>query len=185
MYLQRSDTSAHARCSRHVIVTHREAGAARATTSALLMLAGRRSGDSTSWELPQRKGMNLGMRQEAACLTRCSCSCALVVVEAPNTVASGRLQEVAAWGLRGGGGGGGGAAGGRPTRNSRSLEAAAQGDVGRENNEDDGGGVGGRERLQLAQTQQQRDEVELVACAVVDALPVAEAVAQVSGRLPD
>jgi hypothetical protein len=146
------------------------------------MLAGRRSGDSTSWELPQRNGMNLGMRQEAACVSRCSCSCALIVVQAPNTVASRRLQEVAAWGLRGGGGG---AACERPTRNSRSLEAAAQGDVGRKNNEDDGGGVGGRERLQLAQTQQQRDEVELVAGAVVDALPVAEAVAQVSARLPD
>jgi hypothetical protein len=75
---QRHTLSAHARCSRHVIVivTHREAGAARATTSALLMLAGRSSGDSTSWELPQRKGMNLGMRQEAACLTRCRCAAA-------------------------------------------------------------------------------------------------------------
>jgi hypothetical protein len=36
-----------------------EAGAARATTSGLLMLAGRISGDSTNCELPHRKGRNL------------------------------------------------------------------------------------------------------------------------------
>ena len=36
-----------------------EAGAACATTSGLLMLAGRISGDSTNCELPHRKGRNL------------------------------------------------------------------------------------------------------------------------------
>ena len=45
----------------HVISrdAYMEAGAARATTSGLLMLAGRISGDSTNCELPHRKGRNL------------------------------------------------------------------------------------------------------------------------------
>ena len=84
-----------------------EAGAVRATTSGLPMLAGRISGDSTNWELPHRNGRNLPKASDvlgtcAACIVVVVCMCVvvgeckLVVVEAPYAVASGGFEKVTA-----------------------------------------------------------------------------------------
>ncbi len=76
------------------------------------------------------------------------------------------------------------ATGRAPTGSLRSLKTSAQRNIGSEDNEDDGGSVGWEKGVQFAEAQQQSNKIQLVTCAVVDALPVAEAAAQVACQLP-
>jgi hypothetical protein len=92
MYLQRMRIAVARRAGHGM--TRMDEGAARATTSGLVMLAGRISDDSTSWALPQRKGRNLRAREGG---TAQGTRHELVVVEAPHAVAACRLEKVTAF----------------------------------------------------------------------------------------